>query len=335
MKAVEWRGKETLRIASRPEPRAEPGQAVVEVAACGICGSDLHSYRQGLGAEPGQVLGHEFVGAVIAAPGVDGLAMGTRVAVRPLIPCGSCPACSAGEPQRCTDPDPPNIGYRSPGAFAERVLVPRAVVGETVFPLPEQVSDRAGALIEPLAVSLHAVVRANPRPDDSILVLGAGTIGLGVTRLLGLHGAHRVAVAEISALRRDRALRLGAERVIDPACEEVERTMREVDVVIDCAGAELGVTTALKVLRRGGTFVLAAIFGRKVAVNLNRVVEKEIELRGSYAYQGEFSTVIDLLSRGQVDPEQFVTHEFGLDDITDAFQVQLDPERSVKVLVLP
>lgn len=347
MKAVEWLAPERLRVTERAAPQAEEGQAVVAVTACGICGSDLHSYRHGLAARPGQVLGHEFAGTVLEAPGVAGLEVGARVAVRPLIPCGHCRGCRAGEPQRCEDVAAPNIGYRSPGGFAEQVLVPRAIVGETVFPLPPSVPDRAGALAEPLAVALHAVRVLDPAPDDVVLVLGAGMIGLGVTRLLALRGVGHLAVADLSPLRRERALALGADRAIDPVAEDITAVMAaltgpggfglgaHIDGVVDCAGAPSALAHALKSLRQGGTLVLAAVFGGEVPLRLDRVVDKELTVRGSFAYRDEFADVIELLAEGAIDPQLLVTHEFALDQVEQAFRTQLDASESVKVLVSP
>src|ERR1700754_112937 len=157
MRAAAWMAPGRLSLVDRDDPVASAGQAVVQVSACGVCGSDLHSFRDGLAVKPGNVLGHEFCGRVLTAPGVDGLAAGGRRGVRPLMPCGGCDRCRAGELQLCEGTHESDIGYGSAGAFAERVLVPRAVVGETVFVLPPTVDDSGGALAEPLAVALHAV----------------------------------------------------------------------------------------------------------------------------------------------------------------------------------
>jgi 2-desacetyl-2-hydroxyethyl bacteriochlorophyllide A dehydrogenase len=347
IRAVEWRGPEALALVDREAPEAAAGQAVVAVAHCGICGSDLHSYRDGLAATPGQVLGHEFSGTVLEAPDVEGLAPGDRVAVRPLIPCGRCRRCRAGEPNLCEAGAGDNIGYGSPGAFAERVLVPRAALGETVFRLPAEVGDRAGALVEPLAVALHAVRVGAVGPEDVVLVLGAGMIGLGVTRLLRLAGVGRLVVADLSPLRRERALALGADRTIDPRAEDVTKAMREitgpggfglgaaVDVVFECAGVEETLAHALKSARQGGTLVLTAVYAGAVTIHPDRIVEKELAVRGAFAYRDEFPAVIELLASGAVDPDEFVSHSFGLDDVELAFRTQMDTARSIKVLVTP
>jgi threonine dehydrogenase-like Zn-dependent dehydrogenase len=345
MRAAEWQALETIEVVDRDKPVALSGQAVVEIRNCGICGSDLHSFRHGLAARPGQVLGHEFSGVVVAAPDVPGLAVGDRVTVRPLIPCGHCGACLSGNPQRCEHGHDRNIGYASDGAFAQQVLVPRAVVGETVFLLPPEVDDRAGALVEPLAVSLHAVHRADPAPDATVLVLGLGAIGLGVVQFLALRGVGRIVAADPSALRRSRAEQLGAFRTLDPISQNVTAEMSaitgpgamglgaRVDCVIDCSGAPSAIADALKSLRLGGTLVLAAVFGREISLKLDRVVDKELTVRGVFAYANEFAAVIEHLANGDIDPELFISHTFELEEIQSAFRMQLDPDSSVKVLV--
>jgi 2-desacetyl-2-hydroxyethyl bacteriochlorophyllide A dehydrogenase len=347
MRAAAWMSPERLDVLERASPMADNGQAVIDVAACGICGSDLHSFRHGLAVRPGQVLGHEFCGTVTEAPGVEGLDVGDRVVVRPLIPCGECTRCLSGEWQLCEGSHASDIGYRCAGAFAERVLVPRAVVGETVFLLPSSVDDAAGALVEPLAVGLHAVRVARVRPGDLVLVLGAGMIGLAVTRLLKVHGAPTVAVAEPSRLRRSRARALGADLVLDPEQEDITLAMQSltgpggygagarVDAVFECAGAPAAIATAMRCARQGGTIVLAGIYGREVAVQLDRIVVKELRIQGTAGYRDEFAGVISLLASGELRAEQFVSHSFPLDQITEAFRTQMDAGVSLKVQVSP
>jgi (R,R)-butanediol dehydrogenase/meso-butanediol dehydrogenase/diacetyl reductase len=340
MRAVQWDAPKTLRLADLDEPSASEGQAVVAVTHCGICGSDLHSFTSGLAASPGQVLGHEFTGTIIEAPGVDALGPGDRVAVRPLIPCGECEPCQRGDTQVCEAGLTRSIGYGSNGAFAERVLVPRAIVGETVFPLPPSVTDRAGALVEPLAVSLHAVRLAEPRGDDVALVLGAGTIGLGAVRFLRLTGVKSVVVAEPSARRREAALALGADVALDPAADDVVAALRDMthagaDAAIDCAGGGRTFLDALRAVRAGGRVVLCAVFGKTVDVRPDLIVGKELTVRGSMGYRDEFPDVIAALAAGDVDPDAFISHAFALADIEEAFRTQLDRDSSLKVLVTP
>jgi 2-desacetyl-2-hydroxyethyl bacteriochlorophyllide A dehydrogenase len=335
MRAVQWLANEHLEMMEADEPVAASGQAVIEVITTGICGSDLHAYSHGFAAKPGQVLGHEFSGIVVAAPEVDGLQEGQRVTVRPLMPCGQCAACLAGDPQLCERGHVQNIGYQSPGAFAERVLVPRAIVGQTVFPLPETVDDRGGALVEPLAVGLRAVRLAGAVEGRTVLVMGAGMIGLAATRFLRLAGVEKLIVADPSSLRRQAALDLGADVVVDPVTESTAKAVRRADAVIECSGAPPAFADAVRCAKPGGTVVLAGIFGRKIEFSPDRITEKELVLRGSFGYRDEFPAVIAAIAAGDVLPEQFISHTFPLAQIEEAFRAQLDKDVSLKVMVTP
>jgi 2-desacetyl-2-hydroxyethyl bacteriochlorophyllide A dehydrogenase len=347
MRAAEWDAKNSLRLVDLPEPVAAAGEAVVEIAHCGICGSDLHSYHSGFMVQPGQVLGHEFVGKVVEAPGVDGLAAGQRVTVRPLLPCHECDACRAGEIQRCEAGIGDSIGYGRAGAFAERVLVPRAVVGEVVFPLPDVIDDRSAALIEPLSVGLHAIHRSGLEAGATALILGAGPIGLGVVAFLRRAGVGTLLVSDPSRRRRAVAAALGADVVIDSGAEKTVDAVAAVtgvgaygsgacvDFVFDCAGVGPAFADAMRAVRSGGTVVLCAMYAEKVDFRPNIVTMKEISLRGAMGYKDEFREVIDALAAGEVDATALISHELPLSEIDEAFRIQSDPEVSLKVLVTP
>lgn len=347
MRVAQWVEPEHLAIEEMSDPEPGDGQAVVEVSTCGVCGSDLSSFKGGLGTRAGQVLGHEFSGRVLAAPGVPELAEGERVTVRPLIPCGQCDRCRAGDPHLCEAGRGQDIGYGSPGAFADRVLVPRAVVGETVFKLPDSVSDRAGSLVEPLAVALRAVRLAEPEPGDVAVVFGLGIIGLGAVHWLRRLGAGTIIASDLSPLRRERAQELGADVVVDPVAASTVDAVAEVtgrglygtgaraDRVLECSGAGVAFTDAIRVARSGATLVVAALYKDKVELRPDRFVEKELTVRGSFAYRDEFPAVITELEEGRIDPEHLISHTFALDDIQAAFAAQADAANSVKVTVEP
>src|SRR3954452_4604305 len=336
MRAVRYNAPESLELVELDSPQAADGQIVVEVASCGICGSDLHSYSHGVAAEPGQILGHEFSGRVVEAPGVDGLAEGDRVTVRPLLPCGECDRCREGLIHLCEVGRDRNIGYGLNGAFADRVLVPHVVLGQTVFKLPDAIPDEGGALGEPLAVGLRAVRQAGDLEGTVTLVLGGGMIGLAATRFAKLRGAKTLIVADPSPVRRAAAEKLGADVTIDPIATKITDVVREItgpggyglgaraDAVIDCAGAPAAFAEGLKSVRHGGTMSLTAMYTAKVEVNLSRVVEKELRIQGSFAYNDEFPMVIDAIASGDVDPSIFISHSFELDDFERAFRTQLD-----------
>lgn len=347
MRAAQWVEPECLQVTDVGVPKPASGQAVVEVAACGVCGSDLHAFHGGLATKPGQILGHEFSGRVLSAPGVEGLADGDRVTVRPLIPCGRCDRCVAGDVHLCEAGSALNIGYGSPGAFAERVLVPRAIVGQTIFKLPDAVSDAAGSLVEPLAVALRAARLAGSGPGDVAVVFGLGVIGLAVVHWLKAMGTTTIVGVETSELRRARATELGADLVIDPAAASTVEAVAGItgrgayglgaraDAVIECSGSPIAFGEALKVARGGARMVIAALYKDKVQFRPDQLVTKELAVHGSFAYRDEFSAVIAELAHGRLDAPRLVSHTYTLDAIQEAFVTQGDASRSIKVTVVP
>jgi 2-desacetyl-2-hydroxyethyl bacteriochlorophyllide A dehydrogenase len=347
VRAATWQARRSVAVEDLDDPRPGDGDVLIEVAHCGICGSDLHSYEHGFLARPGQVLGHELAGRVLTADGVAGVGEGDLVTVRPLIPCRTCPSCRAGHTQVCEAGMAEAIGYGLHGGFAERVLLPRGELGFNVFRLPEGVTPRAAALVEPLAVGLHAVRVAEPRERDVVVVFGGGMIGLAVVRFLALAGVSTIIAVEPSARRRRAAVAQGASLTIDPEHEDVVEALQAItgpgvaghgaraDVVIDCAGVAASLNGALQVLRNVGTLVLCAIYGRRVELVPDHIVGKELRVRGALGYRDEFSEVIAALAAGDVDAESFISHEVALDEIDEGFRTALDRDRSLKVLVTP
>jgi 2-desacetyl-2-hydroxyethyl bacteriochlorophyllide A dehydrogenase len=341
MKAAVFRGVKNVQVEEVETPRAGDGDVVVAVRACGICGSDLHTYLHGSFVEPGQVMGHEFVGEVVEAGESSGLSVGDRVTASPLQPCMECARCLEGRFNLCGKAWTQGIAYGKPGAFAELVQIPNAVPGENVFPLSEDVSDDAGALAEPLAVAVHAVKLAEPVEGATALVLGLGTIGQQVVQALRAAGAGRVIGVDISKLRLDAAAELGAEAFDGSAgIEDVLGTAlsgdQEIDLVFECSGVPALANAALEQIRAGGTIVVLALYDDPVTFNPTVLVQKEIRLQGSIAYTGEdFADAVELLRSGKAQATPLITQRTSLDEIGDAFEVQLEKDRSLKVVVMP
>ena len=179
MKAAVFDGPEKLSIQQIPDPVAGPNDVVVDVVDCGICGSDLHSYLEGAFIAPGQVMGHEFSGKIVEiGKDVQGVKIGDRVTAVPLSTCGRCPRCLEGATHLCEIGLAESVAYGLPGAFAEFVRIPNVVLGGNLYKIPDNVDDAAGALVEPLAVALHAAKMSAPGPSDTCVVLGLGSIGL-------------------------------------------------------------------------------------------------------------------------------------------------------------
>lgn len=342
MKAGVFRGIKQMTVEEIETPRAASGDVVVAVAACGICGSDLHTYLHGSFVEPGQVMGHEFVGRIVqAGPDVEGLAVGDRVTASPLVPCNECPRCAEGRYNLCAKAWTQGIAYGRPGAFAEFVRIPGARTGVNVFSLGSDVSDEAGALVEPLAVAVHAVRLAGQVQGATAVVLGLGTIGQQVVQTLWASGAGRVIGVDISSLRLEAAAILGAEAVdgsagLRPALERVLDAGDEVDCVFECSGVPAVANEALEEIRAGGTIVVLALYDDPVTFNPTVLVQKEIRLLGSIAYTGEdFAEAVALIRSGKAQAGPLITQRHPLDEIAQAFETQLDKDRSLKVLVTP
>ena len=240
MRVGVYRGIRRIVLEEAPEPAAGPEDVVLDVRACGICGSDLHTYLEGALVEVGQVLGHEFSGEVVAVgERVHGIAPGDRVTGIPIQPCGDCRRCREGLGHLCEHMHETGIGFGIPGAFADRVRIPNATVGVNVHPLPEELSFEDGASVEPLAVAVHCVRRSGARAGQAAFVFGLGTIGLHVAQVLRAWGADPVIGVDLSELRRRRAADLG---IVALAGGEVAAGVREVlgerelDHVFECTG---------------------------------------------------------------------------------------------------
>jgi (R,R)-butanediol dehydrogenase/meso-butanediol dehydrogenase/diacetyl reductase len=342
MRAAVFKGVQDLQVEDVPDPQAGPSDVVVEVRAVGVCGSDLHTYEHGSFVQPGQIMGHEFTGRIVeAGEGVVGLEVGDRVTASPLVPCGECPRCAEGRYNLCAAAWTQGLAYGRPGAFAERLMIPSPVVGENVFPLSDEISDEAGALVEPLAVGIHAVKLAGPVEGATALVLGLGTIGLQVLQALRAAGVGRVLGIDLSALRLEAARTLGAEALdgspgVPEALDAALSDTDEIDVVFECSGVPALANAALQRVRAGGTIVVLALYDDPVTFNPTMLVQKEIRLQGSIAYTGEdFADAVKLLASGQAVSEPLITQRESLENVKGAFEVQLQKDRSIKVLVSP
>jgi 2-desacetyl-2-hydroxyethyl bacteriochlorophyllide A dehydrogenase len=221
------------------------------------------------------------------------------------------------------------------------VHIPNAIPGENIFPLGDDVTDDAGALTEPLAVAVHAVKLAAPVEGATALVLGLGTIGQQVVQALRAAGAGRVIGVDISKLRLDAAAELGAEAFdgSDGVAEVLGSALsgdEEIDVIFECSGVPALANAALEHIRAGGTIVVLALYDDPVSFNPTVLVQKEIRLQGSIAYTGEdFAEAVELLRSGKAQATPLITQRASLDDIGDAFEVQLSKDRSLKVVVMP
>jgi L-iditol 2-dehydrogenase len=311
MKALllsEYRRLELTDVAV-PEPQA--GELLVRVAACGICGSDVHGYDGSSGRRiPPIIMGHEAAGVVArVGPGVGGFSEGDRVTFDSTVYCGECANCVRGDLNLCDRREVLGVScgdYRRAGAFAEFVAVPARIVHR----LPENLSFHEAALLEAVAVALHAVSLAMIEPDGTALVLGAGTIGLLLQQALRVAGCSRVFVADPDRTRLALSQQLGAtETISDNVVGRIGQLTNGtgVDLVIEAVGKTESIATSIDCVRKGGTIVLVGNITPEVKIHLQKVVSRQLRLQGSCASAGEYPRAIELMSKGEIQVKPLIT----------------------------
>ena len=338
MKAAVLKCPRRIEIEDIPDPEVEPDGIVVRVRASGICGSDLHPYKL---STTEMVLGHESSGDVVAVGrNVSHILEGDRVAAINIVPCGKCYWCRQGRQEICTRlmwPPAPTM----PGAMAEYVSIPVTRVGnyDTVIRLPNSLSYEQGATVEPLSIALFAITRAQVQPEDTAVVLGAGMIGLCAIQVLKALGVSRIMVSGRRSKRLELTRRSGADVVVDAATEDIIPVVKEVtsgagaDVVVECAGVQATFDQAMRVVRRDGKVVMLGIFEKDVTWDPNIPITRNTTMIGCLGE--DFPGTVDLLVTGRADTRPFITHEFPLDRVQEAFETQLTADSAVKVLVKP
>jgi (R,R)-butanediol dehydrogenase/meso-butanediol dehydrogenase/diacetyl reductase len=351
MRAARFHGQRDIRIEDVPEPDLRPGAVKLRVAWCGICGTDLHEYLEGpifipspghphpLSHEEAPVtLGHEFSGTVEAiGGGVTHIAVGDNVVVEPYFVCDECTSCTAGNYHLCT-----KMGFiglaGGGGGLSEKVVVDRRWVHK-IGDIP---LDQA-ALIEPLSVAHHAAIRSGVKAGDVALIGGAGPIGLLVAAVLKSMGA-RTIVTELSEARKEKARSSGvADHVLDPSSEDVKERVLELtggigaDIGFECAGVNVVLDTLLDSVRPAGVIVNISIWGHPATVDMQKLVLKEIDLRGTIAYVRDHEAVIKLVQAGRIDLKPFITGRIALDDlVSDGLMTLIEHnDTAVKILVHP
>jgi (R,R)-butanediol dehydrogenase / meso-butanediol dehydrogenase / diacetyl reductase len=345
MRAAVYYGPRDIRIEDVAEPEPGPGQVLLDVSRNGICGSDLHTYvgsSTGGAAMhvPGVVLGHEFSGTVRAlGDGIDDLSIGTAVAVAPIEYCGSCWSCRHSWPHMCRRLALYG-GYRLPlhGGLAPQVCVSR----RSVFAVPEGLDVSHAALAEPLSVAVHAVRRAPATLGATVMVLGAGPIGLGVLQAVIAGGAAATIVTDPSPARRAAAARFGAAAVIDPVVEDPMTAVRDVtghglDIVFDTTAVHSALHQGVVALRPRGTLVSVAGWQEPARIDMGRAMVKEIDIRFSMTYEPDvdFPVTLAMLASGAFDADALISDHIPLDRVVDLGLEELlhHADRHLKILV--
>jgi 2-desacetyl-2-hydroxyethyl bacteriochlorophyllide A dehydrogenase len=335
MKAVLFDGPHSLNLVSRSLRALRQGELLVRVEACGICGTDLHIVEGTSRSSPPVVLGHEFAGVVTEARNVSGIVPGQKVALDPNISCGECYYCRRGLVHLCENLRA--LGVDIDGGMAEECIVP----WQQAFLLPDDMSPRQSAFLEPLSCAVHGIDLARISQGDTVVIVGAGPIGLLMVQLAAHAGAARVIAVELALEKRELALSLGATMVIDPTGGDAITAIRDLtlvgaDVVIECAGTEETCALAISLARRGGRIVLFGVcpIGRTIALEPHQVYFRELTILGSYVNPHTFARAVSLLHSGTISVDTFPVHLFPLEGIHDALKLQRKG-RSVKSILQP
>jgi len=349
VRALRFHAAHDLRVEELAEPPAPAADDVlVKVAACGICGTDLHEYAAGpivtpvephplTGAQNPQILGHEFAGEVVATgPAVTRVHAGDRVAIMPLAYCGRCAYCRRGLQHLCARMACVGLSHAW-GGMAELATVAEY----QVVPLPDGVTYQQGALIEPTAVAAYGVERAGVSPGDQVLVTGAGPIGALAALCARSAGASTVYVSEPNAARRARAEALGVATVLDPTEVDVPELLRErtdglgVDMAIECSGHPAGFATAISSLRRRGTLAQTGLFVGEASVEPMLWALNDLTIVGTWCYWVyDFDRIAAQIAAGDLPVERVVTGRVDLDGAPEAFaRLASGTADEIKVLI--
>ncbi len=343
MKALVYTEPFRFSYTDFPDPEPGPRDVIVRVQACGICGSDVHGYTGSTGRRlPPLIMGHEAAGIVESVgQEVSTVEPGERVCFDSTVYCNQCPACWNGNHNRCEHRQVLGVsipGMKRHGAFAERVVLPFW----TVIPMPEDLSFVQAALLEPVSIGLHAAGQGEVTPGDTVLVIGAGPIGLFTLQAARLRGAGRVIVSDPSEHRLELARQVGADETVNPKQVDLERFVhdqtggRGVDVSFEVVGFAETLRQAVAATRIGGRVVLVGNLTRTVEVNIQEVISRELTLRGSYASSGEYRDAIDLVASGRIDVRPLVSAVLPLSRGQECFdRLHAGSDDLVKIVLQP
>jgi len=338
MRAVIIDAPGIIRVDNVPDPTPRPDEVLVRVGACGICGTDLHIIDgdSPLARYP-IIPGHEFAGEVVALGsdvaqryGKENITVGSRIAVEPNLYCGYCDSCRTGHENLCLNYAA--LGVTTNGAVAQYVTVPVA----KAYALPDNMSFREGALIEPVSCAVHGMHILNPRSGDTFLIVGAGTMGLLLLQLAVRGGASRVAMADVNAQRLALAEQLGPTRTYSDIKQALKDEPLGFNCVIDATGVAPVIENAFMAVKRGGKLLIFGVASNEARISLSpfRIYNDEITIIGSMAVLFSFQAALDLISTGVINTEAMLTKALPLQDFLEALDM-VRYGKGVKTQILP
>jgi L-iditol 2-dehydrogenase len=341
LKALIYTKPYSFEYSDFPDPVAGDDDVLIRVKACGICGSDVHGFTGKTGRRiPPLIMGHEATGIIEGlGKNVSGFEKGDRVCFDSTVYCNKCEACRAGFFNRCDKRQVLGVSapaFKRHGAFAEYVAVPWWIVSK----IPDELSFVHAALLEPASIGTHAANRAPISNDDTVVVIGAGTIGLFILQAARLRGAAKVIAVDINEFRLDLAKKLGADKLINPLKSDLpEAVLQETEgkganVTLEAVGYAKTFADAVSITRMGGYVVAIGNLEKKAEFDLQQLVAKEHTFTGSYASSGEFRDCIELVASGKINVEPLISDVLPMQDGPDAFDRLLKAEENLLKIVL-
>ncbi len=339
MKAVAIKGIKEFEIKEIDEPKSDGKKVIIDVKKTGICGSDIHYWVNG--ESKGLVMGHEFCGVVIDPGDRLDLNKGDRVTALPISPCGKCEACRNGDVQFCPETWNQAVGLslNNPGGLTSKI----AVRSDMVIKVPDSLKDEEVAMVEPLAVGLHAAHLGRIAVGDDVLIIGGGIIGLASAEFAKKEGASYVAITETNKARGQKAVDLKvADEYYDATDKDLvsklmAKTNNGFDVVIECVGNGAAVNSAISMVKPGGIVVLVGVATNAIPTYTVMAVMKELVVQGSIAYTyNEFNSCINLIANKKIDAMKFVDDVVSLNEVQHAYErLTCGTDSAVKILVDP
>lgn len=338
MKALVYLGPNKMEMKEIEEPSPKKDQVKIKVGYCGICGSDLHGYTGESGRKiPPMIMGHEFSGVVVECGSeVTKFSVGDRVCVLPVRYCSECEFCLQGYENICKNRE--NLGVMDiDGAFTEYICMEE----KFVYGLKDSVSDKAGAVIEPLSVSYHAVKNAQPIEGRNVLIAGTGTIGLLVLMIVKANNPNKIVVTDLSDERLRLAKEFGADIIVNPAKQDLGEELEkagikdDIELSIECVGATPTCQQTVDFVKIHGRIIWVGNAAKMVTINMQKIVTQELSVQGVYAFTAEdFQNALHMLERKEVPAEKIITRVVSLEETTQAFEELIhNPGNDIKVLV--
>jgi 2-desacetyl-2-hydroxyethyl bacteriochlorophyllide A dehydrogenase len=333
MKALVFDGPGEVRLRQVPKPEISDDEVLIRTEFAAVCGTDAHMLTGGFPARKGIVMGHEASGVAEAVGArVKHIAPGQRVVTSPIIVCGECLACRSGRYNVCRHRK--HLGIEADGVFADYYKLP----GYSVFPSPPGLSPEEGALVEPAAVGYHAVCRAAPTPSDTVVVMGAGPIGLFLLEAVVAFGCQKIIVSGHRPRRLELAKQLGAHRVVRPPEEDLEAVVMEetggagADIVIEGVGHPDTIAQCVRLVRSAGKIMMVGIPAKPALFDFVHLVRREVDLLTSDASLFAYERIHELVAKKVLDARPLITHTFPFDRSIEAIEASKGQD-AVKVLI--